>query len=369
MNLLFFIHSLQSGGAERVTANLANYWAAKGWCVAVVTLTSSASDFYTLHPDVQRIGLDAAGSSDNLVASITSNLHRVAALRRVLKDTQPDVALSMMSTANILLALASLGLKELVCVGSERTYPPMMPLGRIWRALRARLYGQLDAVVALTIESERWLQKHTNTRCIPVIPNAATWPLPLQMPVLPPPKRVVGKRILLAVGRLGKEKGFHHLIQVFQQLEKAYPNWQLFIIGEGPQRKALEAQVLSASLEDRVFLPGRAGNLGQWYETADLYVMSSSFEGFPNTLVEAMAHGLPAVSFDCETGPRDIIRNEVDGLLVPAGDLTAMVGALRQLMSDTTLRARMGSRAEEVRERYSLERVTSMWEQLFKDVR
>lgn len=369
MKLLIFIHSLSSGGAERVTANLANHWARQGWRVTVVTLTSSDSDFYQLHPAVRRIGLDVAGRSDNLVASISGNLRRVAALRRVLQDIRPDVALALMSTANILLALASLGLKGLVCVGSERTYPPMLPLGRIWESLRTRLYGRLDAVVALTTESEQWLRRHTRARCTPVIPNAVPWPLPVQTPVLPPPLCAEGQRMLLAVGRLGEEKGFHHLIQAFQQLADAFPDWRLVVLGEGSQRQALEAQVIAASLQARISLPGRAGNVGQWYEAADLYVMSSRFEGFPNTLAEAMAHGLPAISFDCDTGPRDIIRHEVDGLLVPPGNVPALIAALQRLMGDAALRHQFGERAREARERFSMPRVAGMWEALFEELR
>lgn len=369
MNLLIVIHSLHSGGAERVTANLANHWAAQGWRVTVVTLTSTAQDFYQLHPAVQRIALDVAGASGNALAAIGNNGRRVRALRCVLRQVRPDVALALMSTANILLALAAVGLKGVVAVGSERTYPPRIPLGRTWEALRSRLYGRLHAMVALTGESATWLRQHTPARRIPVIPNAVTWPLPAQPPHLPLPERAHGRRTLLAVGRMSEEKGFHLLIPAFQRLAPDFPDWQLTILGDGPDRPALQAQVAAAGLADRISLPGRAGNVGQWYAAADLYVMSSRFEGFPNTLVEAMAHGLPAVSFDCDTGPRDIIRHEVDGLLVPAGDVAALEAALRRLMGDAALRQQWGVRALEVRERFSVQRVTRMWEDLFEDLR
>ena len=369
MNLLIFIHSLHSGGAERVTANLANHWAAQGWRVTVVTLSSTAQDFYQLHPAVQRIALDVAGASGNALAAIGNNGRRVRTLRRVLRQVQPDVALAMMSTANMLLALAALGLKGVVVAGSERIYPPRIPLGRAWEALRARLYGHLHAMVALTSESANWLAQHTRARRIPVIPNAAAWPLPVQMPSLPVPECAAGQRILLAVGRLTEQKGFDLLIPAFQRLAPDFPDWQLVILGDGPDRPALQAQVASAGMEGRISLPGRAGNVGQWYEAADLYVMSSRFEGFPNTLVEAMAHGLPAVSFDCDTGPRDIIRHEVDGLLVPAGDVAALEAALRRLMGDAALRQQWGARALEVRKRFSMERVAGLWEDLFKELR
>ena len=368
MNLLIFIHSLGSGGAERVTANLANHWAEQGWLVTVVTLTATTQDFYLLHPAVRRMAMDVAGESIGPLSAMVNNLRRVRALRRVLKLVRPDVALSMMSTANILLVLAALGMQGMVTVGSERTYPPRIPLGRAWETLRTRLYGRIGAMVALTEESANWLRRHTRARYVSVIPNAAAWPLPAQAPYLPVPQRAHSQHMLLAVGRLSEEKGFHHLIANFQRLANDFPSWQLVILGEGPDRNALQTQIDSLGLTERISLPGRAGNVGQWYEAADLYVMSSRFEGFPNTLVEAMAHGLPAVSFDCDTGPRDIIRHEVDGLLVPAGDVTQLGAALSRLMGDAHLRQQMGSRTVEVLERFSMQRVTQMWEELLEDL-
>lgn len=368
MNLMIFIHSLGSGGAERVTANLANHWAAKGWQVTLVTLAPATLDFYQLAPEVARIALNLAGESRGAISAMANNLRRVRALRCVLKLVRPDVALSMMSTANILLVLAALGMKGMATVGSERTYPPRIPLGRAWETLRARLYGRIGAMVALTEESATWLRKHTRARRIPVIPNAAVWPLPEQAPYLAVPQRANGQHMLLGVGRLSEEKGFHHLITSFQRLAIDFPAWQLVILGDGPDRIALQTQIDSLGLTDRISLPGRAGNVGQWYEAADLYVMTSRFEGFPNTLVEAMAHGLPAVSFDCDTGPRDIIRHDFDGLLVPAGDGAALETALRRLMDDAAWRRQFGERATGARERFSLQRVAGMWEALFEEL-
>lgn len=368
MKLLIFIHSLSSGGAERVTANLANYWAAKGWQVTVVTLACRSHDFYVLEPAVHRVAPVLSGDSGNPVSAIVNNLRRVVTLRRVLRQEMPNVALAMMSTANILLALAAIGLKGVATVGSERTHPPQYPLGAVWEVLRAKLYAPLTAVVALTEMSATWLRQNTRARRIAVIPNAAHWPLPEQPPHLEPPRKRNGQLMLLAVGRLSEEKCFDLLIAVFQQLFSEFPDWRLVILGEGPSRLSLEAQIESFSLGDRVALPGRVGNVGQWYAAADLYVMSSRFEGFPNTLAEAMAHGVPAVSFDCDTGPRDIIRHETDGLLVPAGNRAALEEALRKLMNDGALRERFAERAIEVRHRFSLERIAGMWERLFEEI-
>jgi glycosyltransferase involved in cell wall biosynthesis len=167
---------------------------------------------------------------------------------------------------------------------------------------------------------------------------------------------------------LESQKGFDWLIEAFSNLADEHSDWDLVILGEGPLRIALEEQVRDLDLERRILLPGRAGNMAEWYESADFYVMSSRFEGFPNTLAEAMAHGLAAVSFDCDTGPRDIIRDELDGLLVPPGDVTELTVALDLLMSDGLMRLRFAERAVEVKERFSMERIAGMWEKLFEEI-
>ncbi|MBU2572078.1 MAG: glycosyltransferase family 4 protein [Gammaproteobacteria bacterium] len=369
LKLAFFIHSLSSGGAERVTANLANYWADKGGGVSIITLADVKKDFYRLDERVERIALNLTADSGNPLTAIVANLRRIVALRRELKRVQPDIAVGMMTTANVLLAFAARGL-PIVTIGSERIHPPMLPLGRAWEWLRRLGYGYLQALVVLTQESCDWVRQHTRARTVAVIPNAVNWPLAMHAPVMPPEEYLVsGRRVLISVGRLDTQKGFDLLIDAFTGIASPAPDWDLVILGEGAQQEALMLQIKDQGLKQRIRLPGRVGNIADWYNAADLYVMSSRFEGFPNTLVEAMAHGLPAVSFDCDTGPRDIIRHEVDGLLVENGNVEALTLALHRLMTDRSIRQQFAVRAVEVRGRFSMEKVTGMWEELFEEVK
>jgi glycosyltransferase involved in cell wall biosynthesis len=370
MRLLIFISSMSGGGAERVTADLANHWASIGWVITIVTISSQRNDFYKLMPAITRIELGLDGDSNNVLIGLTQNIRRITALRRVLRQVQPDVALGMMTGANILLVFASLGLTQTRIVGSERTYPPECPLGGMWEWLRRKSYGRLDVVVAQTNEGATWLKAHTAAKRVEVIPNSVNWPLANLLPHLGV-KSVCsnGKHLLLAVGRLSGEKQFGLLVECFCSLASRYPDWNLVILGEGALRSVLEAQVLDVGMTNRIFLPGRAGNVGTWYSCADLYVMSSRFEGFPNTLVEAMAYGVPVVSFDCDTGPRDIIRHEVDGLLVQPGDVAGLTETLGQLMGDDALRRKLAGRAIDVRERFGIERIANNWEVTFKGVK
>ncbi|MDC0115844.1 glycosyltransferase, partial [Methylophilaceae bacterium] len=298
MKLLVFIHSLSSGGAERVTSNLANYWAEKGWDISIVTITGCELDFYQLHPSIHRVALSLDKDSTNLFESIKNNYCRIKALRNILKQQKPVVALAMMSTSSILLALASKGL-NIPVLGSERVHPPMWPLGRIWEWLRRISYGQLDAVITLSVESASWLKKQTNVKKVIIIPNAVAYPIAAYKPKFSPKTSNDYCFSLIAVGRLAPQKGFERLLCAFAELAPRFPDWHLTILGEGDARDALEKLRLKLDLEKCVLLPGVVGNLGEWYESADLFVMTSLFEGFPNTLTEAMAYGLPVVSVDC----------------------------------------------------------------------
>ncbi|RBL79206.1 glycosyltransferase family 4 protein [Streptomyces cavourensis] len=365
--VLLFIHSLHGGGAERVAADLSAHWAGMGREVMVVTQASADGDVYTLHPKVRREVLHTVGEGGGL-RGILSNVQRVRALRRVIKAFRPDIVLGMMTTASVLSVLASTGLSTRV-IATEHTHPPSQAMSGFWQRLRRFTYPRAARVVALTRGTADWLAQHVPGSRLAVIPNPVHWPLPKGMPMLTP-QTGDGRKRLLAVGRLHADKGFDLLVQAYARLAPSHPDWDLVILGEGDERRALEAQVQGAGLQDRVSLPGRAGNVGDWYQSADLYVLTSRFEGLSNTLLESMASGLAAVAFDCDTGPREIVRDGVDGVLVrPNGDVDALCRALDAVMSDETGRQRMAQAATAVRERFSAERVLGLWEELFDGVR
>lgn len=370
MKLLFFIHSLSSGGAERVTSLLANYWSVKGWDVTIVTITDTKNDFYRIDNRIQRIGLELDNVSRNPFAAVSSNMQRIFALRQVLKQINPAVAIGMMTTANCLLALSSIGL-AVKTIGSERIYPPKFPLGKVWEVIRRLSYPFLHAIVAQTLESSDWLKSATKQKCVVVIPNPLNYPVEPQPPFLNPSfflHHTGARYMLLAVGRLDYQKGFDRLIHAFSEISVAYPEWVLVILGEGQQRDELTSLVTQLKLTGQVYMPGIVGNLGDWYEAATIYVLTSRYEGFPNTLLEAMSYGVPSIAVDCKTGPSDIIHNEIDGMLVQQNDLSSLVEALKRLMSDKLLRQGYAKSSVSVIEKYSLESITESWERLFNEV-
>jgi glycosyltransferase involved in cell wall biosynthesis len=333
-----------------------------------VTIASAAQDAYNLDPAVERVALDLQRQGVNAAVTLANNLRRVLALRRQLRAFEPDVAIGMMTVTNVLLALAAMGLGTRT-LGCERVHPPRVPLSAARALVRKWLYGRLTAVAALTERSAEWLRANTRARQVFVVPNAVALPLPQAEPVVSPQTVCrPGRRIVLGVGRLDAQKGFSTLIRVFAGLQAAHPQWDLVILGEGALRLELEREINELGLRGRVFLPGRVGNLADWYAAASLFALSSEFEGFPNALLEAMAHGVPAVSYDCDTGPAEIVRSDIDGLLIPPGDESAFAKAMGRLMANPTALAEMSASAREVRHRFAMPEVLAKWEQVLTAV-
>ncbi len=363
---MIVIHSLSGGGAERVTADLAAYWVQRGYKVTVVTQKGNADDAYELNPQVRRVVLGTAGASGGGISGVLANLKRIWKLRRLMRRERPTVVLGMMTTSSILALLAARGLPCKV-IATEHTHPPSQELPNMWLRLRRWAYPQAERVVALTQGTADWIQEHVPGSRLAVIPNAVRWPLSETGPTLQPEPRH-GRRRLLAVGRLHPHKGFDLLISAFGQLADYFPDWDLVILGEGPDRDVLQQQIDDAGLADRISMPGRVGNIGQWYRESDLYVLSSRVEGLSNTLLEAMASGLAPVAFDCETGPREIVRHGIDGVLVtPVEDAEALAAHLSDLMAHPEKRQSYARRAADVLDRFSTARVMALWGQLFDD--
>jgi glycosyltransferase involved in cell wall biosynthesis len=361
MKVLFYLYSLRTGGAERVVSTLANHLVATGHQVAVVTLAGVDSDFYRVDPRVERISLNHLAPRSNLLARIVDTFRRIFRLRATLRLFRPRLAVSMMDAANVSLALAGVGLRGMTCVGSERVYPEFSDSTLQWRFLRRWVYWLLHGVVALSEENVAWLRRHTWVRRTWIIPNPVVLPLAAVPPASSPEEWRVCSRRILAVGRYVPQKGFDLLIQAFARLAERFADWELVIVGEGTERKNLEAMLEGLACRDRVLLHGPVGNMADWYTSAHLFVLSSRFEGFPNTLLEAMAHGIAAVAADCPTGPRTLIRDGVDGLLVPVDDIGGLASAMERLMADEVLRGRLAGRALDARQRFSVESIATLW--------
>lgn len=365
MRLALVTASLAQGGAERVISILTDQWSRQGKDVTIMVLNRGDTAAYEVNAAVkiENVGLVSDRSVNSLQAGLRV-IQKISALRRAIRQLRPDVLVSFLDYGNILTLLASrrLGIPVIV---SERIDPSLYRIGTFWEMARRVTYPHADAVVCQTEATlEAFQRRFSFQGC--VIPN----------PVIAPAVSSQRKRELrgntprsvMAMGRLVPQKGFDLLIQAFSRVAARHTDWILTIAGGGPMRDELMAQAQRLGVRDRVFLTGPLEDPFPTLANADLFVLSSRFEGFPNALCEAMACGVPVISFDCPAGPREIIRDNVDGILVRPADFEALASALDRLMSSPEERARLAARAPEITARFSVERVLALWDYLFGQV-
>lgn len=339
---------------------MANYWAAQGRDITLISLSPLADDWFKLDPRVKRVGLDLVAPSTHIGHAIYQNARRVDGLRRALRQSQPDVVISFIDTSNVLTLMASWGLGLPVIV-AERVDPRQFHIGSVWNLLRSLLYRRAAAVVVQSSNIVGWASMFVGRNYVHVIPNPTN--PELDRSVKASNRQGVGHTVV-AMGRLARQKGFDLLIQAFGRCAAKHVSWSLIIVGEGPDRASLEALAATIGIADRVRFTGAVSDPFPILRQADLFVLSSRYEGFPNVLLEAMVCGLAVISADCPTGPSEIIRDDVDGVLVPPNDVDALAIDMDRLMADPVERQRLGTRAVDVVERFSIEKVMNMWDEV-----
>ncbi len=347
--------SLLPGGAERVLTTLANAWAEKH-DVALITLASSDHDFYHVRPEIRRIGLAATGQSRRLHNAAFANFRRIGLLAHALRSVRADIAISFVTEINVL-AIAAARQCGVPVIVSERTDPMQHTSPLRWRLLRRVAYPFAALIVSQTQDVGAWLSRITARERVLVIPNPVS--STVQGMDVPIHSGQINRPCIVAMGRLIPAKGFDLLLRAFARIREAEVD--LIIVGDGAERKMLEDLSVKLGIAGRVRFTGNVPDPSMVLRQACIFVLSSRYEGFPNALLEGMACGLPAVAFDCPSGPRDIIRDGIDGILVRAGDVDSMARAMSRLLCDSELRDRMGGAAAEVVHRFSLARVLEMW--------
>lgn len=363
MKLTLVTSSLTAGGAERVLSIMANYWAEKGHTISFVTLDSKDDDFYVLNPSVRRYALALLHGSNSPWGILRKHTLRLLWIRKTIKETNPDTVICFMDRMNIATLLAMWGLNTPIII-SERTDPRHHKIGPLWSILRRLTYPRAQALVVQTESVKKWISNFYTKRFLYVIPN----PLSLSnKSTSPNPDFYIPKKFIVSMGRMDKFKGFHFLIKAFSIVNKN-KDWELVLIGEGKERSNLRQLSKQLGISSIVHMPGRIKNPDSILRHAEIYVLSSLYEGFPNALLEAMRAGIAVVSFDCPSGPAEIIRHGIDGMLVPAQDTEALAQTMANLMQDDELRKSLSRHAVDVTERFSLKKVMHQWEDVVKIV-
>jgi GalNAc-alpha-(1->4)-GalNAc-alpha-(1->3)-diNAcBac-PP-undecaprenol alpha-1,4-N-acetyl-D-galactosaminyltransferase len=363
MKVTLLIYALDGGGAQRVMSILANYWARSGWDVTLILLIDdSQPPFYPLVPEVKLRQLGIIGDSPSGITLLKTGWSRMQILRSAIVESKPNVMISFINTVNVLTSIASWNLNIPIIV-SEHTYPAFTDVNKIWQLVMKWTYRHADRVALLTQSALPFYPIAQGYRPI-VIPNPVLTPVPEISTVdggSAGTGRLLPTPMLIAVGRLHEVKGFDLLLTAFSQIQAKYPDWHLTILGEGPMRSALEDLRSQLGLKDRVHFPGQVADVNAYLRQADIFVLSSRFEGFPMAICEAMACGLPVLAVNCLSGPSDIIRDGIDGVLVPANDIDALASGIEDLIANPDKRQRLAQAAPQILERFGLERVMELW--------
>jgi glycosyltransferase involved in cell wall biosynthesis len=364
MKITLVTPSLFCGGAERVVVSLAEGFSLKGHQVTVISFANKDTDFYQLPQGVARIALGIMGESKNPLDAILNNFSRLSIIRRAVVATQPDVVISHLTSTNVLTTLALIGTKYPVLV-TEHCDPNLMSYGKFWETLRCIVYPLADKLVSVSQGVENyftWLPKAKKV----VVYNPFLVTKSGDEPQLPSGVNP-DRKWIISMGRLTHQKGFDLLLTAFATLAPQYPDWQLIILGEGELRSELEKQIEELNLAGAVVLPGRVNPPFPLIKRAEFFVMSSRFEGFPMAHGEAMLCGVPVIATDCPSGPSELIRHNIDGILIPNQDVEALKAAMEKLMSDPAERKRLAAAAPEVGTRFGLEKIVQDWENVIKN--
>lgn len=378
--IILVIATLGAGGAERVMTMLAGEWARRGNRVVLLTLGNAGDDYFPVADCVKRVGLDLLRESRGPLDAVRKNFRRLSALRAAIKAENPDAVISFIDATNVLVLMATVGLRAPVIV-SERIDPRHYPIAGGWDWLRRKLYPKAAAVAVQTPAVAEWAREFVSAEKVHVIPNPVALrgelritncelqideaPAADNLDFLELPDWLPHGPFVMAMGRLDRQKGFDLLLRAFASLTQEFGNYSLLILGEGSERTALDQFAKKLGIAERVIMPGRVKEPGSVLSRAKCFVLSSRFEGFPNALLEAMAAGLPVISFDCPSGPANIISHEQNGLLVEPEDTANLSASIARVLGDRDLSRRLGDAAQAEMRKYSLERVTDQWEQLF----
>lgn len=358
MKLGFVIGNMShSGGTERVLSLIANGLAKRNHEVVVISMWGKKELVFPLGRTIKRYRL-----SEEYPKGIKGNLKNIIGLYQIVKKEQVAVLVDV----DLILTFYSLPLRILL-PGLKRIswehfnyYYQFRKHNRIRRIAMRLAAAFSDVLLVLSKEDMGYYKSNLKVRArLCQIYNPNTY----EGIVSHKPR----EKLVFAAGRLTKAKGFDYLLKSWQLLEKDFPDWKLCIAGSGEEEDGLLSMKRQMDLKALEFV-GNVKDIEAYYERAALFVLPSRNEGFGMVLIEAMAYGIPVVSFSCKAGPKDIITDGEDGFLVPAGDYRSFADKMRCLMESQELREQMGRKAKESTGRFRVEGILKQWEELLESL-
>ena len=375
MKIVYCISAMfKSGGIERVIANKVNYLVNHGYEACIITTDQAGRpDFFPIDERVERVDLglnydqfDELSPWKRYWKTYQLRSQHKARLEAELKRLHADITVSVWrQEASFLPDLKDGSRKILELHSAKATAELMHPagsklrrfIGRLRVAQQERVAARYDRFVILTHEEKPLWKGFSN---LSVIPNA--------LPFSPQKRADTSAKHLIAVGRMEYQKNFPELLQIWSRVAPDFPEWQLHLYGSGWMLDGLKHQAKELGIASQVSFEGAVSDMETAYASSSVYLMTSHYEGLPMVLLEAQSVGLPAVSYMCPSGPRDIITDGKDGFLVPHYDQETFAERLRTLMRDEELRRHMGQAAEVASHRYDLDIIMPQWLSLFNEL-
>jgi GalNAc-alpha-(1->4)-GalNAc-alpha-(1->3)-diNAcBac-PP-undecaprenol alpha-1,4-N-acetyl-D-galactosaminyltransferase len=346
VKICLVIPSLRNGGSERVMSELANKWASIKNIEVYLILLTNQEQFYKIDARV-KIVTPSRNYKNNFLSKGFFKIWTFYYIRSTCNKIQPTSLLSFSERYNNIVLLSLLGTKFKKYVSDRNS--PYMNIGKLHTFLRNLLYKGATGIIAQTSTAKKELHKNTKNTNIRVVPN------PLRKIEDIGIKNLKNK-IILNVGRNVPQKNQLELLEIFSRCDLS--GWTLQIIGNGPLKDVLIQKSKELGISKNVHILGFSKDIDSFYREASIFAFSSLYEGFPNALNEAMAHGLACVSYDCPTGPKDIIKDGYNGMLVDLGNKDSFQQKMNELMLSEKLREQFSDRAREIKEIYSLNKIT-----------
>jgi glycosyltransferase involved in cell wall biosynthesis len=343
-------------GIERVVTGLANMWVGLGYRVTIVTRDDRPSVF-PLDPAVSRatLGMKSGFSSSRIIRYAQMIFRIISAsfrLRKYFRRSRFDFIYSASPDNTFALYLAGLAHSNRIVASEHGAYAAY---NVFWKTMKCFVYPNVYAVAAITeSDAEKYRRMNHNTICFPN-------PLSFSSPKV----STLKSKTALAVGRLVSDKGYERMIDIWVKVSAERPGWKLRIIGDGPLKDRLNSLIREKKCEGRITIECSADDIRKEYLSASLYLMTSHGEGFGMVLVEAMECGLPCVAFDCPVGPGEIIVNG-NGILVADGDDKAYEFAVKKLIDDSALRAKISAVGKSSVKRFHPERIAALWRDFYE---
>ena len=356
MKILFYIGNLRKGGAERVVATLSNKLVEKNEIIIITTTDEKVE--YNLDKNIKLFSLKDFDDNKN---SIVKNLIYLKRLKKYINEINPDIVLGFLPEPSYRLLLLKPFIKSPIII-SDRNDPKMEYASFKSRIIMKILYKRANGFVFQTEEARDYFCKKIQDRSI-VIAN------PVDDRFLK--TKYIGNesKEFINVGRLNEQKNQVLLIESFKDVIKKYPNYKLLIYGDGNLKNELDMYIKNNKLDDNVKLCGNVDDIENVLKEKKCFILSSKYEGMPNALMEAMAVGVPCISTDCPCGgPRELIKNNINGLLVKSNDKNELVSAMYKIIENDKMCKKIAMSAKKNMNNYSCDKIVSKWFEFMKEV-